>query len=103
MGGRTSTMLIAVAGIAAVAVMAWSLAASLSLAEGAPYLLGSIGVVTALVAAVLILKDLILLPFKALNSPFTRVRGLVPRWPGPMKRSPARNRVDQAPVVRKRH
>lgn len=80
MGGRTATMLISGAALAAMAVLVWSVASALSLVEASPYWLGSLGVTMALAATLLILKDLVLWPFKRFGPALDRLRNWITGW-----------------------
>ncbi|MEX2237674.1 MAG: hypothetical protein WEB00_09090 [Dehalococcoidia bacterium] len=89
MGGRTATLLVGVAAGAAVLVMAWSLASAFSLTDDAPYWLGSAGIVCAIAATFLILRDLVLWPFKFLGPRLAGLREMLLRWFSSFRSTPA--------------
>jgi hypothetical protein len=66
-------MLVSGAALAAVVVLGWSVARALSLTDEAPYWLGSLGIVLAIAAALLILKDLVIWPFRKLGGLWERI------------------------------
>jgi hypothetical protein len=108
MGGRTATILIVGSACAAVLVMVWSSLAALSLADATPYWLGSLGIVCALGAALLIFKDLVLWPVRFLMPRLGRLSDLVSSWLRSLMsprsgRSEGGPRPSQAPSARRRH
>jgi hypothetical protein len=74
MGGRKATILLGAAGVMAVVVLVWSIARSLDLVGDTPFFLGSIAIILAIFAGVLMLKDLVLWPLKALGARLDSLR-----------------------------
>ena len=74
MGGRRATILLGAAGVMAVVVLVWSIARSLDLAGDTPFFLGSIAIIMAIFAGILMLKDVILWPFKAMGARLDNLR-----------------------------
>lgn len=90
MGGRTATILIVGAGLAAMLVLGWSIASAFSLVDATPYWVGSLSVTLVVAAALLMLKDLVLWPFKKLGPIIERLRAWVAGLLGGGDKTPAR-------------
>lgn len=92
--------------MAAMLVLGWSIASSLSLVEATPYWVGSLGITLAVAATLLILKDLVLWPFRRFGPVIDRLRAWVTGWIAGFKgREPDKvaARKSAPPPVRRQH
>jgi hypothetical protein len=97
MGGRRATILLGAAGVMALVVLVWSIARALDLAGDTPFFLGSMAIILAIFAATLILKDLVLWPFKAMGARLDRLRDwLVSLFSRPQRPAPPPKAADVA-------